>query len=112
MVADSVPLCASLASPSRPWWIPAGAVLLALIYLPTLSTRFDFIDDGNLVYPTRPMPLDQRAAVVWHKIVANYEDLGPFRPVLWVHWETAADLLQGNELGWRTLRLCWCAWPR
>src|SRR5262249_46574565 len=46
--------------------------------------------------------------VVWQKIVANYRDLGPFRPVLWVHWEAAADLLQGSELGWRWTRLVWC----
>ena len=40
-----------LAGQRVPWWIPIGAVLLALLYLPTLATRFDFIDDGNLVYP-------------------------------------------------------------
>ena len=34
-----------------PWWIPAGGLLLAALYLPTLATPFDFIDDGNLVYP-------------------------------------------------------------
>jgi hypothetical protein len=90
-------------------WIPLGAILLASLYLPTLATRFDFIDDGNLVYPTGPLPLDERAHVVWQKIVANYEHLGPFRPVLWCHWELAADLLQGSELGWRVTRLIWCA---
>src|SRR5260370_36268279 len=55
------------------------------------------------------MPLAQRTGVVWQKIVANYEDLGPFRPVLWLHWEVAADVLQGSELGWRLTRLVWCA---
>src|SRR5262249_45430127 len=62
----------------------------------------------NLVYPTRSLPLWERATVVWRKIVANADHLGPFRPVLWVHWEVAADLLQGSELGWRITRLLWC----
>jgi hypothetical protein len=92
-----------------PRWILLGGALLALLYLPSLATRFDFIDDGNLVYPTKPMPFSQRAGVVWEKIAGNYQHLGPFRPVLWVHWETWADLLQGSELGWRIIRLLWCA---
>jgi hypothetical protein len=83
-------------------------LLLPLAYLPTLTTRFDFIDDGNLVYPTRGLSIGERAGVVWDKIVANYEHLGPFRPVLWCHWEVAADLLDGSELGWRLTRLAWC----
>ena len=52
-----------------PWWVPIGATLIALLYLPTLQTKFDFIDDCNLIYPTRPMPLAERAAVVWGKIL-------------------------------------------
>jgi hypothetical protein len=95
--------------PRRGWWVLLGALLIPLIYLPTLSTRFDFIDDGNLVYPSAPQPLADRAQLVWQKIVANYEDLGPFRPVLWVHWEIAADLLQGSEKAWRATRLVWCS---
>src|SRR5439155_1008523 len=85
-----------------------GALLIPLIYLPMLSCRFDFIDDGDLVYPSAPMPLGERAQVVWHKIVANYEHLGPFRPVLWAHWELAAELMQGSEFGWRLTKLLWC----
>jgi hypothetical protein len=97
------------ASPrSFPAWIFIGAVLIPLIYLPMLGCRFDFIDDGNLVYPTASMPLGERAELVWRKIVANYEHLGPFRPALWVHWELAADLLRGSEFGWRLTKLCWC----
>ena len=83
--APSVPR-ASTCSRS-PWWIFVGAALLASLYLPTLATRFDFIDDGNLVYPSGPMPLGQRLHLVWEKIEANYRHLGPFRPVLWCHWE-------------------------
>ena len=98
-----------LAGQRVPWWIPIGAVLLALLYLPTLATRFDFIDDGNLVYPTRPMPIGERLGVVWGKIAANYEHLGPFRPTLWLHWELEADLFAGNAFAWRLARLCWCA---
>ena len=62
-----------------PWIVFLGAFLIPLIYLPTLGTRFDFIDDGNLVYPAPPMPLGERLGLVWQKIAANYEHLGPFR---------------------------------
>src|SRR5438445_747190 len=98
-------------TPTRrfPWWVLLGAVLLPCLYLPTLATRFDFIDDGNLVYPAPPMSPVQRVELVWQKIVANYRDLGPFRPVLWVHWETAADLFRANPVYWRAARLAWSA---
>src|SRR5262249_18018083 len=66
-----------------------------------------FIDDGNLVYASGPMPLGQRLEVVWRKIVANYEDLGPFRPVLWLHWETEAELFGADAFHWRLGRLAW-----
>lgn len=106
--AFSPPSELSAKRPCFPVWILAGAVLLPLLYLPMLASRFDFIDDGNLVYSSPSMPLGERVGVVWSKIVANYEDLGPFRPVLWCHWELAADLLQESEFGWRLLRLIWC----
>jgi hypothetical protein len=96
------------ACPRHLRWVLLGAVLIANLYLPTLRTRFDFIDDGNLVYPTGPLPLAERAGVYWNKVVGNYEALGPFRPVLWLHWEVAADLLRGSEFGWRLSRLVWC----
>jgi len=89
-------------------WIVVGALLISLLYLPSLTTPFDFIDDGNLVYPAPAMPLDQRLHLVWQKIVANYQDLGPFRPTLWLHWETAAELFVGNSILWRSARLVWC----
>jgi hypothetical protein len=101
----------SQSNPARrfPWWILAGGLLIALGYLPTLGARFDFVDDGNLVYPEPPMPLASRIAVAWDKVVANYLDLGPFRPVLWAHWEVTAELCGGQELAWRACRLLWCA---
>ena len=64
-----------------PWWVLLGAVLLPCVYLPTLQTPFDFIDDGNLVYPAPPLPVGERLHRVWQRIVANYQHLGPFRPV-------------------------------
>jgi hypothetical protein len=99
-------------SPARrriPWWVLLGGPLLACLYVPTLATRFDFIDDGNLVYPADPMPLGQRVQLVWQKIQANQEDLGPFRPVLWCHWEAEAELLGANDVRWRAARLVWTA---
>ena len=90
-----------------PWWVLAGAVLVPCLYLPTLGTGFDFTDDGNLVYPAPPMSLPQRLALMWEKVEANVEDLGPFRPVLWAHWELAAELYRGNPFCWRLGRLGW-----
>ena len=54
----------------RRWWIVIGALLIPSLYLLTLATRFDFIDDGNLVYPSAPRPLSEREQLVWHKIAA------------------------------------------
>jgi hypothetical protein len=89
------------------WWVVLGALLLPCAYLPTLGTRFDFIDDGNLVYPSPPMPPGQRLGLVWRKVVANYQHLGPFRPVLWAHWEAQAEGLSASPLRWRLARLGW-----
>lgn len=98
--------------PPRLWTHGAaltGALLLASAYLPSLTTGFDFIDDGNLVYPATPMPFGERLSLVWQKIEANYEHLGPFRPVLWAHWELQAELFDGNPFLWRLARLSWTA---
>ncbi|HEY1379777.1 MAG TPA: hypothetical protein VGF55_23445 [Gemmataceae bacterium] len=84
-----------------------AAVAVPLVYLPTLGTRFDFIDDGNLVYPAPPMPAADRLHLVWDKVVANYEHLGPFRPVLWAHWDLAAELFRADPWWWRLARLVW-----
>src|SRR5262245_4799870 len=90
-------------------WIPAGAALLALAYLPTLSAPFDFIDDGNLVYPAPPgTTLRGHAELWWKQVAANVEHLGPFRPVLWAHWHVQANLFEGNPQLWRLFRFCWC----
>lgn len=52
--------------PSRSWWwVVAGAIVLPCVYVPTLATRFEFIDDGGQVYPEPPMPLTERLAVGW-----------------------------------------------
>jgi hypothetical protein len=101
----------AMTEPSRfPWWIPAGGLLLAALYLPTLATPFDFIDDGNLVYPAQSgLGAKGHVALWWEKVEANYEHLGPFRPTLWVHWQLQANLFGGDPLAWRVYRLLWCA---
>jgi hypothetical protein len=86
-----------------------SVAVITSLYLPTLRIPFDFVDDGNLVYPEPPMASAERARLVWAKIVANYEHLGPFRPVLWLHWEVQAELLGGDASSWRLLRLAWSA---
>ncbi|MGL4424587.1 MAG: hypothetical protein ACRCZF_28295 [Gemmataceae bacterium] len=89
----------------RSAWIFVGAIVLAAGYLPTLATPFDFIDDGNLVYPTPGLSASQHVELWWTKVQANYEHLGPFRPTLWVHWQVASNLFGGDALCWRLGRL-------
>jgi hypothetical protein len=98
-------------TPSRfPWWIPAGGLLLAALYLPTLATNFDFIDDGNLVYPAASgLGAGGHLELWWEKVQANYEHLGPFRPTLWVHWQIQSNLFGGDAFTWRLYRFLWCA---
>jgi hypothetical protein len=88
-------------------WVVLGAVLVPCLYLPGLTINFDFVDDGNLVYPAPAMPLGQRLALLGEKILANQLHLGPIRPTLWAHWRVQADLLGGNPVAWRLLRLAW-----
>jgi hypothetical protein len=108
--ADGFTRCAHAAGKKRLFtWILFWATCIACLYLPTLTTGFDFIDDGNLVYPSEPMSPVARLQLLWDKIAANFEHLGPFRPVLWLHWETAAELLQGQPVYWRAARLLWTA---
>lgn len=106
-----MPAPAPTPPPARPfpWWVPLGGLVLALLYLPTLATPFDFIDDGNLVYPapagtTVEGHLDRYA----DKVAANVTHLGPFRPVVWAHWEVSANLAGGDPAVWRLSRLVWC----
>ncbi len=82
--------------------------LLALAYLPTLFAPFDFLDDGNLVYADRTLTATQHVQVWWQKVADNVRHLGPFRPVVWAHWELAANLNGDNPLAWRAGRLVWC----
>jgi hypothetical protein len=89
------------------FWLIGWAALICALYLPTLLMNFDFIDDGNLVYPAPPMPVAQRIELYWTKVIANYNDLGPFRPVLWAHWEVEAQTLGAHPVRWRVVRLAW-----
>src|SRR5713226_1433283 len=92
---------------TRASWVLLWAILISSLYLPTLGTRFDFADDGNLVYPAPAMSPAERIELYWEKVIANYRDLGPFRPVLWLHWEIQAEMFGANELCLRLCRLVW-----
>ena len=90
-------------------WIVGGAAVLALVYLPTLSAPFDFIDDGDLVYPAPPgTTLRGHVELWWNRVAANVDHLGPFRPVLWAHWHLQANLFDANPQLWRLFRFVWC----
>jgi hypothetical protein len=97
------------ATSAFPRWVILGGILLALGYLPMISAPFDFMDDGNLVYPTKGLTLPQHAELWWQKVAANVEHLGPFRPAVWLHWQTAANLFGADSVAWRSGRLVWCA---
>jgi hypothetical protein len=90
-----------------PWWVVLGGVLLGLVYLPMLGARFDFVDDGDLVYPTGPLSAPEQLAHVWQRIESNYQHLGPFRPFLHAYWEAEVELVGAHEVRWRGARLAW-----
>lgn len=93
-----------------PRWIPGAAVVIALAYMPSLATPFDFIDDGNLVYPAPTgTTLRGHVDIWWSDVVANVNHLGPFRPTLWAHWHLQANLFGADPFLWRLYRLTWVA---
>lgn len=94
--------------PPFPRWVLLIGLLLSLAYVPTLFAPFDFLDDGNLVYPARGLSAADHVRVWWDKVRANVEHLGPFRPVVWAHWEMAANVYGDDPLAWRAGRLVWC----
>lgn len=94
--------------PPFPRWVPLLGFALALAYVPTLTAPFDFLDDGNLVYRSGATSAADHVRVWWEKVRANVEHLGPFRPVVWAHWQLAANVYGDNPLAWRTGRLVWC----
>src|SRR5262249_15055520 len=75
---------------------------------PTLFTRFDFADDGNLAYPAAA-PSSGYLGQVWEASVAEFHYAGPFRPVTWAVWTAEANVLGPHELPRRLERLVWCA---
>ncbi len=97
-------------APIRPFprWLLAAGFLLACGYWPTLSAPFDFMDDGNLVYPTPGLTARGHVELWWEKVAANVEHLGPFRPVVWAHWQLQANLFGADSVAWRCARLLWC----
>lgn len=90
-------------------WIVLWACLISSLYLPSLTTRFDFSDDGSLVYPAGPMPLGSRIELYWRKVMTHYHQAGPFRPVAWAHWEVQAEMLGASSFRWRLLRVAWAS---
>lgn len=90
-----------------PWWILLWSLLLPAVYLPHLTARFDFIDDGCLVYPAPCHSTVERLQIVWQKTLADFHERGPFRPVVWAHWEAAADLFGASAFHHRLARLAW-----
>lgn len=91
-----------------PLWLLATGFLFACGYWPTLAAPFDFMDDGNLVYPTPGLTARGHVELWWDKVAANVEHLGPFRPVVWAHWQLQANLFGADPCAWRLARLLWC----
>jgi hypothetical protein len=97
----------ALTAPRRFPWLLLAAVLIPCVYLPTLATRFDFADDGVIVYPGPSMSLGQRLRHVWDLTIADFHNTGPFRPLTWAHWEAGASLLGPHDFARRAARLLW-----
>lgn len=93
--------------PMRLWMIAILGPVIAAIYLPMLSAPFDFIDDGCLVYPHGCSTLGQLVAHTWHTTMADFQNRGPFRPVLWAHLCLQAEVLGGNPSAWRGIHFLW-----
>ncbi len=91
-----------------PRWLLAAGFLFACAYLPTLSAPFDFLDDGNLVYPAPSLSARGHVELWWEKVESNVEHLGPFRPAVWAHWQLQANLFGADPFAWRLARLLWC----
>ncbi len=90
-----------------PWWLLLGAVLIPCLYLPTLATRFDFNDDGVLVYPAPDRTVAERVGRIWQDTLTDFHRAGPFRPVAWAHLDLAASLLGPNDFYRRLAGLVW-----
>ena len=90
-----------------PWWLPLSAVLIPCIYLPTLATRFDFADDGVLVYPAPAQNVAERLGQVWQDTLSDFHRTGPFRPVAWAHWDLGASLFGPHDFSRRAARFVW-----
>jgi hypothetical protein len=92
------------------YWLLWGGLLIAFGYLPMLQAPFDFTDDGNLVYAAPAGTTgSQYLERWWDKVAANVHHLGPFRPVLWAHWELAANCFADSPIAWRAAKMLWCA---
>ncbi|MFQ3650122.1 MAG: hypothetical protein SNJ75_07305 [Gemmataceae bacterium] len=88
-------------------WVLLGAIVLPGLYLPMLMAPFDFSEDSCLVYPqasTWKELLARVAHSTWHE----FQTTGPFRPVTWGHWHTAAMLMGPRAEMRRLTRLFWC----
>ena len=88
-------------------WILLGALALPCLYLPMLMAPFDFSEDSCLVYPQVTTLVDlptQVAQSTWRE----FQTTGPFRPVTWAHWHTAATLVGPHAEARRMARLLWC----
>jgi len=77
-----------------PWAAVVVVFLIPLIFLPTLAIRFDFDDDGLLVY--RKLYIPKHTVFLhafWQKTVTEFHSRGPFRPISWANWVAAANWL-------------------
>jgi hypothetical protein len=90
-----------------PWWLLLSVLLIPCLYLPTLATRFDFADDGVLVYPGPARSASEHLNQIWQHTVEDFHGAGPFRPVTWAHWSLAASLMGPNDFYRRVARFAW-----
>ena len=84
-----------------------SSLLIASINLPTLSTPFDFADDGAFVHSQGVTSFTNFHEMVWFITGTEFTNKGPYRPVAWYFWVGQQELFGEDSLQWRGSRFLW-----
>lgn len=85
------------------------SLLIAAIFLPTIPTHFDFMDDGAFVHSRGVSSFAEFHRSVWSMTLEEFHNKGPYRPVAWYFWIGEQECCGENPLLWRAFRFAWTA---